>query len=43
MQKTHHWFEESSIIFGMPAVALHLGVVCRVRPPKEIANYINGF
>ena len=34
--------EESSIIYGMPAVALHAGVVCNVQPPKEIAHYFNG-
>lgn len=33
--------EASSIVFGMPAVALNAGVVCHVRPPKEIAQYFN--
>lgn len=33
--------EESSIIFGMPGVAIHSGVVCNVLSPKEIANYFN--
>ncbi|MBU3538686.1 chemotaxis protein CheB [Polynucleobacter sp. UK-Gri1-W3] len=34
--------EESSIIFGMPAVAILEGAVCRILPPKEIAAYLNG-
>lgn len=33
--------EASSIVFGMPAVALKAGVVCHVRPPKDIAQYFN--
>jgi two-component system, chemotaxis family, protein-glutamate methylesterase/glutaminase len=34
--------EESSIIFGMPAVAINSGVVCRVLSSTEIAPYLNG-
>lgn len=33
--------EESSIIFGMPAVAINSGAVSRVLSPIEIATYLN--
>lgn len=34
--------EDSSIIFGMPSVAINLGVVCNVLKPSQIATYLNG-
>ncbi|MBU3629093.1 chemotaxis protein CheB [Polynucleobacter sp. AP-Reno-20A-A9] len=33
--------EDSSIIFGMPAVAINLGVICNVLSANEIAPYLN--
>lgn len=33
--------EDSSIIFGMPAVAINLGVICNVLPVNEVAPYLN--
>lgn len=33
--------EDSSIIFGMPAIAINAGVVCRILPPFGIAAYMN--